>query len=82
MPWLTSISRSADASFLWVAHIVVVLAGAGLVAVLTPVPLWTEFFAAGTRESGLALAAAVNRVAGGFIVAVALMGAVGTKGTW
>ena len=61
------------------ADIVVVGTRAGLVAVFAPVALRAELLASLAGESGFALASAVHRVAGGLVVAVALVGAVGAE---
>jgi hypothetical protein len=73
-------SGPADAAEGGVADKVVVSALAGAVAVLAPVSLGAEFLASGSRVSGSALAAAVDRVAGGVVVAVALVRAIRTEG--
>ena len=65
--------------------VVVVPALARLVAVLAPVALGAELLTSGPRVPRPALAPSVHWVAGGVVVAVALVGAVGTKGapwTW
>ena len=62
----------ADAAEGGVADKVVVLALARRVAVLAPVSLGAELLAARAGVAGAALAAAVHRVAGGLVVAVAL----------
>ena len=58
------------------------ITGACLIAVLSPVALWTQFFAPCSGEAGFALASTVNWVASGIIVAVALMGAAWPKGSY
>ena len=70
----------ADAAEGGVADKVVVLALARRVAVLAPVSLGAELLAARAGVAGAALAAAVHRVAGGLVVAVALVRAVRPEG--
>ncbi len=62
------------------AHVVLIGAPAGLIAVLAPVSLRTQLLAPAAGVAGPALAPAVHRVAGGLVVAVALVGAVGPEG--
>ena len=61
------------------ADIVVVLAGARLIAVLAPVTFGAKFFAACPSETRLALAPAVHRIACGIVVAITLVRAVGAE---
>ena len=78
---LTRVAWPANAPLFRIADKVVVLALTGLVTVLAPVAFLTELFASSARVPGSALAPAVHGVAGGLVVAVALMSAFRTERT-
>ena len=77
---ITCESRSANASVNWMADKVSILALAGSIAIFSPIAFRAKLFASGSSETGLALAPPVHGVAGGVVVAVALVRATGPKG--
>ena len=82
MNYFTCESWSANASLNWMADKVGILALAGSIAVLSPVTFRAKLFTSCSSETWLAFAPSVHGIAGGIVVAVALMRATGPKSAY